>query len=114
MSLWFLLSCGLQKPDAQENLSRRSITIWAIDICVSPKDIKRGVLSEEHVSFEQKRSGISAQADGILDRRLLRWLWRFPNGRHSPKPLVGTSVQIRQTTLRENWTCGRALSNPPL
>src|SRR5688500_1424917 len=89
ISRGFLLLCGLQRQVVRENLSLRSITISVIAIGDFPRGIKRRVQSEERVFSEQKRSGISVQADGTLCRRLQRWPCRFPNDRRSQKPLVG-------------------------
>jgi hypothetical protein len=102
MSLGFLLLCGLQKRDVQENLSPRFITIWAIGISVSPKDTKLAVWPEQRVFSEQKRSDIFAQADLILDRLPRQWLCPFQDGPRSPKQLVGIRVHSRQTTLLED------------
>jgi hypothetical protein len=111
MSLGYLFSCGSQRPVVRGNLSLRFITISGIVIGAYPKGIKRKVRTEDLGFFEQKRSDIFVQVDGILCRRLRRWPCRFPNDRRSPKPLVGTFVRIHQMTQLEDH---EMLSNPRL
>jgi hypothetical protein len=75
------------------------------------RDIGRGVRSEERVFSEQERSGTCVQVDGILCRRLPRWLCQFRDDRRSPKRLVGAFILThRMTQLKDD----KMLSTPRL